>query len=144
MKKLNIVAKAKVKKEAGLFLKADDLRKIVERGLAENIGKEISRILESGAHQGLIKKVIEPDSGRFFDCDVYRIEVTAVDKNELMKLEKEKEKLEKENDELREKIKAYESIGIGEILETIKKVEIATEFANKLQELSGEYCERLG
>lgn len=140
IKKATIVGKAEVSKEVKNRIRVKKLEKMVIEALLEGIGKEIQGLINS--EDG--KEIVEKTTELTMRGDIHKIELTLVNGKDLIKLEEEKEKLEKENDELKEKIKAYESIGLGDVLEAMMRVEIATEFANKLQELSGEYCERLG
>ena len=139
MEKLSIVAQAEVPREAKIVVGADKINEVVNKELAHNIGKEVLRLIDSEKGKGIVTKTKFPT----YDSEIQRIELTLVNKRELRNLNKEKERLEKENERLEEKIKAYEAIGIGQVVEAMTKVEVVTEFLTKLQNLSEDYAERI-
>ena len=139
MEKLSIVAQAEVPREAKIVVGADKINEVVNKELSHNIGKEVLRLIESEKGKGVVTKTKFPT----YDSEIHRIELTLVNERELRNLNKEKERLEKENEKLKEKIKKYEAIGVGQVIEAMNKVEVASRFLVELENMSKYYAERI-
>lgn len=139
MEKLSIVSQAEVPREAKTVLGADKIKEVVNKELSHNIGKEFLRLIDSEKGKGIITKTKFPT----YDSEIHRIELTLVSERELRNLNKEKQRLEKENEKLKEKIKQYEAIGVGQVIEAMNKIEIVSRFLVELENMSKYYAERI-
>lgn len=144
-----------------LLIGKEECDSLIRKELSQKIGNEIVKLLESGSPASPVRvETFQFDSL----MEAHSLEVTLVDRKDLIKLSSEKRILEgknsilrqeieklkeinvkfkKENDELKDKVKEYEATGIGEVFEAMNKVKVVTEFAEKLEELTNEFNERM-
>lgn len=132
MEKITITSKVDTIKLTELMF-GGEYQENIQKELISDIGKKISKIIKNKEHEGLIKKEVK-SNGELFN--IHKIELTIVNTKDLLGLERE-------NAELKERIKYYKSLGIDKVYEAMNKVEVVSEFLNRLQNLTEEFGEKI-
>lgn len=132
MEKITITSKVDTIKLTELMF-GGEYQENIQKELISDIGKKISKIIKNKEHEGLIKKEVK-SNGELFN--IHKIDLTIVNTKDLLGLERE-------NAELKERIKYYKSLGIDKVYEAMNKVEVVSEFLNRLQNLTEEFGEKI-